>query len=282
MTIKEALSKGMIMLKGNKIESPKQKARLLLQYILKKPRQYLIVYDKEEISPKEQWEYFINIDKLIQGVPLQHITHIQEFMKMDFFVNEDVLIPRADTEILVEEVIKLANKIQNPKILDLCTGSGAIGISIAKNLKDAEIYATDISEKALEVAKRNAKNLKVEEKVNFIKSDLFKNIKKTKFDIVVSNPPYIKKDDILYLSEEVKKEPEIALSGGEDGLDFYKKIVKEVIDYLKLGSYLCLEIGYNQKKEVIEIIEKENRFVETYSKRDLYGNDRIVITRVGG
>ena len=98
----------------------------------------------------------------------------------------------------------------------------------------------------------------------------------------MSNPPYIKKDDILYLSEEVKKEPEIALSGGEDGLDFYKKIVKEVIDYLKLGSYLCLEIGYNQKKEVIEIIEKENRFVETYSKRDLYGNDRIVITRVGG
>ena len=110
MTIKEMLSKGMIMLKGNNIDSPKLKARLLLQYILKKPRQYLIVYDNEEVGKKEQWEYFVNIEKLAKGVPLQHITHQQEFMKMDFYVDENVLIPRPDTEILVEEVIKIASK----------------------------------------------------------------------------------------------------------------------------------------------------------------------------
>lgn len=282
MTIKEALNKGMIMLKSNKIESPKLKSRLLLQYILKKPRQYIIVYDKNEITKQEQWEYFVNIEKLTKGIPLQHITHRQEFMKMDFYVDENVLIPRPDTEILVEEVINIANKIGNPVILDLCTGCGAIGISIAKNVKNAKIYAVDISEKALEVAKKNAEALRVKQKVNFIKSDLFEKLKKMKFDIIVSNPPYIKKEDINYLSEEVQKEPKIALDGGIDGLDFYRKIVKQGYEYLKLGSYLCFEIGFDQKIDVIEIIENENKYIDTYCKKDLYGNDRIIVTKVGG
>ena len=161
MTIKEALSKGMIILKNNNVESPKLKARLLLQYILKQTRQYIIVYDNKDISKKEQFEYFINIEKLTKGVPLQHITHLQEFMKMDFFVDENVLIPRPDTEILVEETIKIAQRMKAPKILDLCTGSGAIAISIAKNVSNAEIYAVDISEKALKVARKNAERLEV-------------------------------------------------------------------------------------------------------------------------
>lgn len=282
MTIKEAQNKGTIMLKNNQIESPKLKARLLLQFILDKPRQYLIVYDKEEITPKQQWEYFVNIDKLIQGIPLQHITHTQEFMKMDFYVDENVLIPRQDTEVLVEEVIKIAQKMKEPQILDLCTGSGAIGISIAKYVPNAKIYAVDISEKALEIARKNAKKQKVDKQIKFRKSDLFEKLKGIKFDIIVSNPPYIKKGDIKYLSEEVQKEPQIALDGGYDGLDFYRKILKRGIEYLKFDSYLCLEIGYDQKEEVIEIIENEKKYKNTYCKKDLYGNDRVIVTRVGG
>lgn len=278
MTIKEALNKGMIILKNNNIETPKLKARLLLQYILKQTRQYLIVYDNKEITSKEQWEYFVNIEKLTKGIPLQHITHTQEFMKMDFFVNEDVLIPRPDTEILVEETIKIAKKKNNPKILDLCTGSGAIAISISKNIKEAEVYGVDISEKALEIAKKNAEKLNAN--VKFIKSDLFDKIRNIKFDIIVSNPPYIKLEDINYLSKEVKKEPKIALNGGIDGLDFYRKIAKNAKEYLKLGGYLCFEIGYDQKDDVIEIIKNEENYKNIYSKKDLCGNDRIVISQI--
>lgn len=278
MTIKEALTKGMIILKNSNIESPKLKARLLLQYVIKKPRQYLIVYDNKEIDKKEQWEYFVNIDKITKGIPLQHITHSQEFMKMDFYVNENVLIPRPDTETLVEEVINIAKKINRPRILDLCTGSGAIAISISKNVPNAEVVAVDISEKALEVAQKNAHNL--EAKVKFIKSNLFEKLPREKYDIIVSNPPYIKKEEIGQLSNEVQKEPELALNGGIDGLDFYRKITKQAIDYLKIGSYLCYEIGYDQREDVIDIINNQGQYMETYCKKDLYGNDRVVITKV--
>lgn len=278
MTIKQAITKGMIMLKSNNVESPKLKARLLLQYVLDKPRQYIIVYDNKEIDKQQQWQYFVNIEKLTKGIPLQHITHRQEFMKMDFFVDENVLIPRPDTEILVEEVIKIAQKYNSPRILDLCTGSGAIAISLKKFVPNADITAVDISEKALEIAQKNAK--KLETKINFLKSNLFDKLDNKKFDIIVSNPPYIRKDEIKKLSEEVQKEPKIALDGGEDGLDFYRIIAEQAINYLKTGSFLCFEIGYNQKNDVIKIIEDEQNYKNTYCKKDLYGNDRIIITQV--
>ena len=278
MTIKQAITKGMIMLKSNNVESPKLKARLLLQYVLDKPRQYIIVYDNKEIDKQQQWQYFVNIEKLTKGVPLQHITHRQEFMKMDFFVDENVLIPRPDTEILVEEVIKIAQKYNSPRILDLCTGSGAIAISLKKFVPNVDITAVDISEKALEIAQKNAK--KLETKINFLKSDLFDKLDNKKFDIIVSNPPYIRKDEIKKLSEEVQKEPKIALDGGEDGLDFYRIIAEQAINYLKTGSFLCFEIGYNQKNDVIKIIEDDQNYKNTYCKKDLYGNDRIIITQV--
>ena len=279
MTIKEALNKGTFMLKNNNIETPKLKARLLLQFTLNKTREYLIIYDNENISQDKEILYFKYIDRLIQGTPLQYITNTQEFMKMSFFVNNDVLIPQPDTEILVEETIKIAKKIKKPIILDLCTGSGAIAVSLKKYLQDSIIYASDISSKALEVAKINAKNNNVE--VNFFESDLFENLPNIKFDIIVSNPPYLKKDVIKTLDKEVQNEPRLALDGGIDGLDFYRKIVNDGYHYLKYNSYLCLEIGYDQKEEVMEIIKNERKYMNTYCLKDLYDNNRVIVTRVG-
>ena len=281
MTIKEALEKGTVMLKGENLDSPKLKARLLMQDVLAKPRQYLLVHDNEEINEEILKKYFNNVLKVKQGTPIEHITHVKEFMKMNFYVDENVLIPRQDTEILVEEVIKIANKNNSIKILDLCTGSGAIAVSLAKYIENSEITAVDISEKALGIAKRNAKINKVENKITFVKSDLFNNLANNKFDIIVSNPPYIKKQTIKTLEKQVQKEPLIALDGGEDGLDFYKKIIKNAYIFLKYNGYLCFEIGYDQKQEVIDLIVKEEKYINTYSKKDLYDNDRIVITKVG-
>ncbi|MCI8760226.1 MAG: peptide chain release factor N(5)-glutamine methyltransferase [Clostridia bacterium] len=281
MTIREAIYQAMIQLKMKKIESPKLKARLLMQFMLGKTRQYIMVYDEKKLTQEQEEKYFKNVEKLIKGIPLQHITHQQEFMKMNFYVNKDVLIPRPDTEILVEEVIQIAQKIRAKKILDLCTGSGAIAISLAKYIQDSQITATDISNKALEIAQKNAKNNQVENQIAFLSSNLWEELPKEKYDMIVSNPPYIKREIIKSLEEEVQKEPLMALDGGWDGLDFYRKIVKQAYEYLKYGGYLCLEIGYDQKIDVIELIEQEEKYTDTYGKKDLYGNDRVIITKVG-
>lgn len=281
MTIKETLNRAVYKLKDAKIEQPILKARILMQYTLNKPREYIIIYDNRKLTKKQEEEYMQNVDKLANGIPLQHITHSQEFMKMNFFVNEDVLIPRPDTEVLVEEVITIIKRLNRPNVLDLCTGSGAIAISLAKYTSNAKLYATDISTKALDIAKKNAIANGVEKRIKFIQSDLFQNIPKMKFDIIVSNPPYIKKHDIEALDKEVQKEPTIALDGGIDGLKFYRYITNQAYDYLKYNGYLCFEIGYDQKEDVTQIIENENRYTNTYSKKDLYDNDRIIVTRVG-
>lgn len=282
MTIKDALYKATIMLKGENLDSPKMKARILLQDALNKPRTYLLVHDTENIADPVLEKYFRNVEKVKNGTPIEHITHLKEFMKLNFYVNENVLIPRQDTEVLVQEVISISKRINAKKILDLCTGSGAIAVSLAKYIENSQITAIDISKEALRVAKKNAKSNNVENQITFIKSDLLSKIRKEKYDIIVSNPPYIKKDEIKKLSKDVQNEPIIALDGGKDGLEFYKKIVEESYEFLKFGGYLCLEIGYDQKNDVESIIKKNDKYINTYSKKDLYGNDRIVVTKVGG
>ena len=280
MTIKETLRKGIIELKINNIQEPSLKARLLLQYILNKPRQYLIIYDNKQLTLRQEVNFFKGIKKLVKGIPLQHITHSQEFMKMTFYVNEDVLIPRPDTEILVEEVIKIAKRINAKKILDLCTGSGAIAVSLAKYIENSQITAVDISDKAISVAKLNAKNNNVENQITFVESDLFKQLPKEKYDIIVSNPPYIKKEIIKSLDKEVQNEPKIALDGGYDGLDFYRKIINNADEFLKFTGYVCLEIGYDQKDDVLELFESKGKYVNAMCKKDLFDNDRVVIARL--
>lgn len=282
MTISDAIKRGMIELKNDNIEEPKLKSRLLMQYVLNETRQYVIVNDMENLEKNKEKQYFEGIKILKKGIPIEHITHQKEFMKLNFFVDKNVLIPRQDTEILVEEVIKIAKRINAKKILDLCTGSGAIAVSLAKYLPQTEITAIDISNDALKIAKKNAVSNNVENQITFISSDMFTNLNEEKFDIIVSNPPYIKTNVIKELDIQVKNEPYIALDGGEDGLDFYKKIINESYQYLKCNGYLCLEIGFDQKFDVIELIENAEKFDGTYSKKDLFDNDRIIITRMRG
>ena len=280
MTIKQAMIKGVTLLKLEKITSPKLKARLLLQYVLKKPRQYLIVYDNQKLTQMQEQEYLEYIELLKQGEPIEHITHQKEFMKLNFYVDENVLIPRQDTEVLVEEVIQIAKKIKAKKILDLCTGSGAIAISLAKYLENVQLTALDISGKALDIAIANAKNNHVQDRITFVESNLFQDLAQEKYDIIVSNPPYIRSEEIEKLDKEVKREPKVALDGGKDGLEFYRKIIDQGYQYLKYGGYICLEIGYDQKEEVVKIIENKKQYVGTCCKKDLYDNDRVIITKL--
>ena len=251
-----------------------------MQYVLNQTRQYVIVNDMEQLEKNKEKQYLEEIKILKKGVPIEHITHQKEFMKSNFFVDKNVLIPRQDTEILVEEVIKIAQKTNAKKILDLCTGSGAIAVSLAKYLPQSEITAIDISNEALKIAKKNAISNNVENQITFVNSDMFTNLNEEKFDIIVSNPPYIKTNVIEKLDIQVKNEPYIALDGGKDGLDFYKKIINESYRYLKYKGYLCLEIGFDQKIDVIELIENTEKFVNTYSKKDLFDNDRIIVTQI--
>lgn len=279
MTIKEAINQAVIMLKNENIDAPKNKARMLLEATLKKSKEYLIIYDNKEITPQERELYIKNVKKHILGEPIQYITGKQEFMKLNFFVTKDVLIPRQDTEILVEEVINLAKNIENPMILDLCTGSGAIAVSLAKYINNVKIYATDISSKAIEIAKKNAEFNGVKNNIDFIESDLFNKIKNIKFDIIVSNPPYIETDEIVKLPKDVQNEPRQALDGGKDGLLFYRKISEQALNFLNEHGYLCFEIGYNQKQKVKQILENQKRYINIYSKKDLCENDRVIVAQ---
>ena len=278
MQIREAIVKGTIQLKTANIDTPKIKARLLMQYILNKSRQYIIVNDTKILTKEQEQKYIRAIEKLKTGIPLEHITHQKEFMKLNFFVDKNVLIPRPETENVVEEAIKLGKTIKNPQILDLCTGSGAIAISLAKYLKTSKITAIDISHKAIQIAKKNAIINKVESQITFLESNLFENLPEQKYDIIISNPPYIKRKIIKTLDKQVQKEPIIALDGGYDGLDFYRKIISQSYEYLKFGGYIILEIGYDQKEDVIDLIKKEEKYNKIYCKKDLYGNDRVIVT----
>ena len=279
MTIKELILYGTKKLKENNIESANLQAKILIIYLLKTQKEYLIINEDKELNKEIEEKYKKNINKIIDGLPIQYITKNQEFMKLNFYVDKNVLIPQPDTEILVEETINLSKNIENVKILDICTGSGAIAISLAKYINNAKIIATDISEKAIKIAKKNAKENKVEEKIQFIISDMFNEIQNQEFDIIVSNPPYIEKNVIETLSKQVKNEPYIALNGGEDGLDFYKILSNNAYKFLKKDGYLCLEIGYNQKKDVEQLLKKENKYKDIYSKKDLEYNDRIIIAK---
>ncbi len=283
MKIKDILIKANSILKENNIDDANLKAKILLSDLLGKNKEYLMIHDDEEIEDGLSNIFFEKIERLKNHEPLQYVINKQEFMGFDFYVDKNVLIPQPDTENLVEEIILLTqllrkNEKTELRILDMCTGSGAIAISISKLIRNCLVYASDISQEALKIAEENSSRNQAN--VLFFKSDLFEKISELyKFDVIVSNPPYIESNTINSLSKEVQNEPILALDGGEDGLDFYRKIVRKARKYLNPNGYLAFEIGYNQKVEVEKILE-ENGYKNVYSRKDLAGNDRIVVGQV--
>ncbi len=279
MNLKEILKYGKEELIKNNIEDASIIAKELAEYIFKITRAQMIANNDMEFSKDQTDNYINSIKKISTGIPIQYITNNQEFMNLNFYVDENVLIPQPDTEILVEEVIN-EYKEKKCEILDLCTGSGAIAISLAKYINESNIVASDISMKALQIAKLNAEKNLVRKKIEFIESDMFNKIYKDDFDIIVSNPPYIKTKIIEELDKQVKNEPYIALDGGADGLKFYKIIIENAYKYIKNEGKVFLEIGYDQKNELINLFKENNHYENIYSKKDLGGNDRIIVATV--
>lgn len=279
MIIKEVLKSSIEEINKLNIEDASMKVKMLLSDILGKEKEYLLIHDNEELSQDVLDNFYAKLNRLKDEEPIQYILNKQEFMGFEFYVDENVLIPQPDTEILVEEVVDISKKINNNsnelRVLDMCTGSGAIAISLSKLIENASVSASDISDGALNVAKENA--IKNSVNIEFYKSDLFNDISKNvKFDIIVSNPPYIQTEVIKGLSKEVQSEPFIALDGGEDGLVFYREIIKNAKDYIVEDGYLALEIGYDQKESVTNLL-RENGYKNIYAKTDLAGNDRVVV-----
>ena len=251
-------------------------AKTLMKYYLDVDENYIIANGYNSFSNRQIHEYFELVDQVANGYPVQYITNSQEFMGQKFSVNENVLIPQPDTEISVETCL---NKIKesgknNVKILDLCTGSGAIAISLKRFLDEAniesDISASDISMEALRTADENAKHILGKDEIKFMVSDLFDEITE-KFDIIISNPPYIETDKIRELSKDVQAEPHLALDGGSDGLRFYRNIRFQIENFLNKGGLVILEIGCNQKDDVCELFEG------AIGIKDLAGNDRVVV-----
>lgn len=261
-------------------DTPKLDIEILLSKALGDVDRLYIHLNLHKELTKEQLDSFNKmIQDRLKGRPIAYIVNNREFMGLDFYVEEGVLIPRPDTEPLVEEVIELVKGKENLKIVDIGTGSGAITVSLAKYIKDCQVYSLDISDKALSIGLKNAISNEVEDKINFIKSNIFSGIedKGLELDVIVSNPPYIRRADIETLHTQVKDyEPYIALEGGEDGLNFYRDITRESVKYLKDKGILAFEVGHDQAEDVSEIL-KHNGYTNIYTKKDLQGIDRVVI-----
>ena len=272
MTFRELLTEGKNALTACKIEDAELDAWLLLEHISHMNRAAFFLRQQENASQEDICRYRDLIRQRGSHIPVQHLTGTQEFMGLEFKVNSQVLIPRQDTETLVEEALKVLEPGMN--VLDLCTGSGCIIVSLMKYKEGLTGTASDISKQAILVAKENAKQNQVE--VEFVSSDLFKSITGT-YDMIISNPPYIPTEVIGGLMPEVKNfEPMEALDGKEDGLYFYREIASEAGNFLNSNGYLYFEIGHDQGGKVAAIMES-NGYRNVRVVKDLAGNDRVVM-----
>ena len=270
--LKSALESAILYLQKQGVEEARQDAWLLLEHVCGINHSTYFVHSEDEMPKEQQEQYEALVRKRGEHIPLQQLTGEQEFMGLTFLVNEHVLIPRQDTEVLVEEVMK--NLHDGFRILDLCTGSGCILLSLLHYSNDCSGVGADLSEEALEVARKNAEQLG-ENSTLFVQGDLFAPVE-GKFEIIVSNPPYICSDVIPTLMEEVREhEPMQALDGGADGLDFYRKIIQGAKEHLCGGGQLFFEIGYDQGEAVQRLMEQAG-YREVECVQDFAGLDRVV------
>lgn len=278
-TIRGLLKKGVNILREGKSDNPILDGEVLLAYVLDVGREKLIA-DREKIVDENQVKMYLKaIEERASGKPIQYITGNQEFMGLDFSVGQDVLIPRWDTEIVVERILKLLNGKKMPRIADLCAGSGAIGVSLAYYIKDSFVHMTDISGTALDYCNINAVKHGVADRVVIFQGDLASPLlnMEGEFDVLVSNPPYISKKEMDELPDSVRcYEPHLALYGGGEGFDYYEKIIKDAPKLLKAGGLLIFEIGYNQGHTIKGMLEKASFFQDVVLEKDLAGLDRCI------
>jgi release factor glutamine methyltransferase len=271
-------------LKGHQIENPRLNAELMVAHALGLTREKLYVELKREADPKEQAMIESLMMRRIRGEPLQYILGHQEFWSIDLKVDPRVLIPRPETELLIEEALHIFSNsppIGSPRILEIGTGSGAIAIALAKELEEAFIVATDISDRALMLARENASKAGVQRRIAFVLGDLFgpfgRRGGQDGVDMILSNPPYVPRSEMESLAEEVRgHEPRAALEGGEDGLDFYRRIIGQAPSCLNDQGWLLLELGQGQGRAVIEMVRQCGAFREPELLRDFSGIERVI------
>ena len=277
MNIEDILNEGISILKKNKTPNPQLDSEILLSCSIQRDKKHIILNPKEILNTEKLSKFKSLIERRKKGEPIAYLINKKEFWKDEFFVNKDVLIPRPDTELIIEQVLKISSKEEQLQVLDIGTGSGCILLSILKERPNFYGTGIDISKKSINVSKFNAKQLNLMNKVKFFHSSV-DNFKIGKYDIIVSNPPYIKLSDLKYLERDVVNfEPNLALSGGVDGFLKIRKVIKKASTLIKKSGKFILEIGFNQKNKVKRIL-KEEGFYTNKSIKDYGNNDRCIIS----
>ncbi len=277
MNIESVINSACKELKKNKIFSALLDSELLLSKVIKKDRKYILLNPNKEIDQSEHDSFEDLIIKRSKGKPLAYLTGIKSFWKYDFMINEKVLIPRPDSEIIIEQVLNIYKNTKNLNFLEIGIGSGCIALSILKEKKSFLATGVDLSKDCIKICRFNANNLGVSRRIKLIKSDV-DNLIFRKYDLIVSNPPYIKKLDLNKLSKEVKDyEPRLALDGGLEGLSVIRKVIKKSSELIKINGKLILEIGHDQREPVKKMLNENNFYINEILK-DLAKNDRCIIS----
>ena len=277
MNIENILKEGIGILQKNKISNPQLDSEILLSNSIKRDKKHIILNPKEVLHSEQLEKFKSLIERRKKGEPIAYLINKKEFWKDEFFVNKDVLIPRPDSELIIEQVLKIYSKDDQLQILDIGTGSGCILLSILKERSNFYGTGIDISKKSINVSKFNAKQLNLTNRVKFFHSSV-DNFNNGKYDIIVSNPPYIEQLSLKYLEKDVVNfEPKLALSGGFDGFSKIRKVINKASILIKKNGKFILEIGFNQKNKVIKILKEEGFYVNKAIK-DYGNNDRCIIS----